>query len=344
MTCLKEGSIRLIILIALVFNACKKNNLPVIEPTVITEQTPHDTDDPAIWINNTNPEESIIFGTDKDEVNGGVYAFDLDGKIIKDKSITGLIYPNNVDIAYNFRLNDSTKKDILVFTEREANKMRLYSIPDMEPLDNGGFDVFEDNSDIEKRRPMGIAFYKDQKSQEVYVIVGRKVGPLTNYLYQYKLASDSLGVHANLVRKFGQFSGKKEIEAIVVDQEMGYIYYADEMHCIHKYYANPKKGNEELGCFGTDHFSRDIEGMAIAKYGLQGYIIVSNQQAHSFAVFDRNTNTYIKELNLGTTETDGCEITTKSLGPKFPNGLMVSMNDNKEFYFHDLGSLNLVKD
>ncbi len=317
------------------------HKLPEISPTLITEKTPHDTDDPAIWINKNNPEKSIVYGTDKDETNGGVYAFDLKGKIIKEKSVTGISYPNNVDIAYDFELNDSTTIDVMMFTEREKNQIRLFSVPDAKPLDQGGFQVFDDETNIENRRPMGIALYKTPEA--LYAIVSRKMGPKTNYLYQYEIASDSTGIKANLVRKFGDFSGIKEIEAIAVDSELGYVYYSDEMHCIHKYYANPNKGNEELSCFGGEYFKEDIEGIAIAKTGKDsGYLIVSNQQAHSFNVFDRVSNEFIKEINLGTVETDGCDVTTVALGEDFPNGLFVSMNDAKDFFYHDLGSLNLT--
>ncbi|WP_299366055.1 phytase [Winogradskyella sp.] len=345
MICLRRDSYFLvIILITVVFYSCG-HRLPEIKATVITEKTPHDTDDPAIWINKSNPEKSIIFGTDKDDVNGGVYAFDLEGKIINEKSLNGLSYPNNVDVSYGFKLNDTTSIDIMTFTERAKNQIRLFSVPDMKMLDNGGFKVFEDDSEIVNRRPMGIAFYKNVKDKITYIIVGRKQGPLKNYLYQYQLISDSLGIRIDLVRKFGNFSGKKEIEAVVVDQELGYVYYSDEDHCIRKYHADPKKGNEELDCFGADYFSRDIEGLAIAKYqNNSGFLIVSNQQSHSFCVFDRQTNNFIKEINLGTVETDGCDVTTQPLGNTFPNGLFVSMTDSQEFLFHDLGSLNLNED
>ncbi|KAA5827821.1 phytase [Algibacter amylolyticus] len=325
-------------LIALL-GSCKKQ-LPVIKPTVITEKTPNDTDDPAIWVNPKDASKSIVFGTDK-KTNGGVYAFDLDGKFIHEKSITNIQRPNNVDLEYGFKLNDSTQTDIIAFTERELQQIRVFSIPDMKPLDGGGFKVFTDATELEHNAPMGIALYKSAKTETVYAIVGRKSGPKTGYLYQYELVSDSLGVHANLVRKFGNFSGKKEIEAIAVDNENGIVYYSDEGHCIRKYYAEPSMGNEELSCFGGEYFTYDIEGIAIAKYKDKGFLIVSNQQAHSFNIFDLKTNAFIKELNLGTIETDGCDVTTAALGNKFPNGLFVSMNDEKNFFFHDLALLEL---
>ncbi len=340
MTYLKEN--RLIVLALIVaFTVSCKEQLSVIEPALITEKTPHDTDDPAIWINKENPAESIVFGTDKDETNGGVYAFDLDGNIIENKSITGISYPNNVDVSYNFKVNDSTFVDLLVFSEREKNQMRVFSIPEMTMLDNGGFSVFSEEEDINNRRPMGIATYVDRNNNETFIIVSRKEGPEENYLHQYKLVVDSLGnFDAELVRKFGAFSGVKEIEAIAVDQEAGYIYYSDEDHCIRKYHANPEDGSEEISCFGNAYFDRDIEGIAIAKNeDGSGYLIVSNQQDHSFVIFDRQTNKYVKTLNLGTLETDGCEATTENLGTKFPNGLFVSMNDDKTFHFHDFAEI-----
>lgn len=316
--------------------------LPEIKATAITETTPHDTDDPAIWVNKTNPEQSLVFGTDKDEVNGGVYAFNLDGKIIPEKSLTGVSYPNNVDVEYGFKLNDSTQTDIMIFTEREKHQVRVYSVPDMTPLDNGGFKVFADETDVEMKRPMGISIYKNPANGHVSFFVSRKAGPTEGYLYQYELVSDSLGVKSNLLRKIGTFSGQKEIEAIAVDDASGYVYYSDEGVGIRKYHANPEQGSEEVSLFGGELFKADIEGIAIANYNNKGYLVVSNQQAHTFNVFDLKTNAFIKAINLGTVETDGCDVTTVALGSKYPNGLFVSMSDDKTFLFHDLGLLKLV--
>ena len=314
--------------------------LPEILADVVTETTLHDTDDPAIWVNPNDASKSIVFGTDKN-TNGAIYAFDLDGKVLESKTIRNLKRPNNIDLEYGFKLNDSTKVDVIAFTERERQQIRLFSVPDMKPLDHGGFPVFTDAKMPEANLPMGIALYKSPKTEAVYAIVGRKTGPKNGYLYQYLLTSDSLGVHSKLVRKFGEFSGKKEIEAIAVDNEAGIVYYSDEGHCIRKYHAEPSKGDKEIYCFGSEYFKEDIEGIAIAKYEDKSFLIVSNQQAHSFNIFDLKTNTFIKELNLGTIETDGCDVTTVALGDKFPNGLFVSMNDEKNFFFHDLAKLKL---
>ncbi|MDF4203567.1 phytase [Maribacter sp. SA7] len=334
-------NISYLLVLTIVMVSCRQSRLPKIIPDVITEFTLNDTDDPAIWVNPKNPAESIVFGTDK-KTNGAIYAFDLNGKIIQDKTIRDIQRPNNVDIEYGFQLNDSTVTDILVFTEREKQQIRMFSVPDMKPLDGGGFKVFEDEELEENKLPMGVSLYKSSKDATVYAIVGRKTGPADGYLYQYALNADSLGVSSNYVRKFGKFSGVKEIEAIAVDDENGFVYFSDEGVCIKKYHAEPSMGNEEISCFGGKYFDEDIEGIAIASYtDGHGYLIVSNQQKGEFNIFDRETNAYINAVNLSTTETDGCEAVTVPLNDTFKNGLFVAMNDEKNFYFYDLKRLGL---
>tara|TARA_B100000700_G_scaffold276451_1_gene323039 strand:+ start:663 stop:1691 length:1029 start_codon:yes stop_codon:yes gene_type:complete len=328
------------ILICLILASCGQQ-LPEIAPDVVTEKTLHDTDDPAIWVNRENPEESIVFGTDKD-TDGAIYAFDLDGKIIEAKTMRNFKRPNNVDVEYDVKLSDSTVTDIMIFTEREREQIRVFSVPDMKPLDNGGFKVFQDTRENEMSLPMGVSIYKSPQSGKTYAIVGRKNGPKEGYLHQIELVPSEKGFTPKLVREFGLFSGKKEIEAIAVDDELGFVYCSDEGDGIRKYYAEPDMGNKEIAIFGAEHFKDDIEGIAISTYpDGKGQIIVSNQQQGTFNFFNREDNSFEYALNLGTTETDGCEVTTASLGDKFPNGLFVSMNDNgeKNFFYHDLSRL-----
>ena len=101
--------ISLIVVTAFV-TSCSSSLAPLrkdgLKPTVVTETVLHDTDDPAIWIHPTNPQESLVIGTDKD-TDGGLYVFNLQGKIIK-KSET-IKRPNNVDIAYANSKNISVK-------------------------------------------------------------------------------------------------------------------------------------------------------------------------------------------------------------------------------------------
>ena len=326
-------------LLGVVTISCK-TQLPIsknaVKPVVITQAVENDTDDPAIWINPDDYSKSLIIGTDK-ETNGALYAFDLDGKIVK-KSIS-LKRPNNVDIAYNFSYNNK-KIAIAITTERETNKIRIFSLPDLEPIDQGGISVFEGETD---RGPMGLAIYT-REDGKFFVIVGRKTGPTENYLWQYELNTVGSEIQAKLVRKFGKYSGKKEIEAIAVDNELGYIYYSDEGVGIRKYIADPSlDNNQELTLFGNKGFRADHEGISIYKTGAKsGYILVSNQQANSFIVFSRegsngkpNYHVPLAEIPVTALESDGSEVSALNFGPKFPKGIFVAMSNGKVFHYYD---------
>jgi 3-phytase len=308
-----------------------------IFPVIITEKTPNDTDDPAIWYNSKNPSLSLILGTDKGDSTGGIFVFNLDGKIDAERSIYNLSRPNNIDIEYGFQINGATV-DIAAFTERGKDRIRVISLPDCKFIDNGGIPVFEDDS---LRSPMGIALYKNKKG-EIFAFVGRKTGPVEGYIYQYHLISSGENVTAQKVRSFGKFSGKKEIEAIAVDNELGYVYYCDENEGIRKYYADADKGNEELALFGTTGFTDDQEGISIFNSGKgKGFIIVSDQQANQFQLFKRegaknnpHDHQLVRIVKAQTNESDGSDILNKPLNKNFPNGIFVAMSDDQTFHFY----------
>lgn len=327
--------------LALAGRGCNTDTLPPVSPDIVSENTPHDTDDPAIWVHPSDPSQSIVFGTDKD-TNGAVYAFNLHGEILEDKTIRNLKRPNNIDVEYGFRLTDNTLVDILVVTERERQQLRIFSVPGMQPLDRGGLPVFEDEEDIANRLPMGIGLYKSPYDSVVYAIVSRKKGPRQQYLYQYALLSDGTSILKGKPRKFGAFSGKGEIEAIAVDDELGHIYYSDEGLGIRKYHAEPGRGDGELAVFGGNRFREDIEGIAILtrESGL-GYLVVSDQQQGQFNIFNRKDNAFVKAVNLGTKETDGCDAVGSPLNSTFNSGLFVAMNNERNFYFFNPGRFGL---
>jgi 3-phytase len=316
----------------------ENRSLPV-QPVVITEKVMYDTDDPAIWINPKDSTDVLIIGTDKggDTNEGGLYAFNLEGKIVN--KVWPLKRPNNVDVAYGFQWGDSLI-DIAVCTERNTNTIRIFSLPDLKPIDKGGIPVFEGER---QRDPMGIALYTNPVDKKIYAIVGRKTGPADGtYLWQYLLEDDGRGnVLGTLKRKFGFYSGKKEIESIAVDNELGFVYHSDEQFGIHKSYAHPDSSNAELALFGTTGFMDDIEGISIYKLdNTSGYLLVSDQQASKFRVFPREgteTNPHehpeIIEISLAIVASDGSDVTSRSL-PGFPMGLFVAMTNDGTFQYY----------
>ena len=323
-----------------------------ITPVLVTEPTAVDTDDPAIWINPEDPAKSLILGTDK---GGSVYVFNLDGTIIPEKTVTGMGRMNNVDVAYGFSLGGETI-DIALATDRNENKIRAFRLPEMTPIDNGGIEAFEGQTP-ELQRPMGLALYTRPSDGAIFAIVSRKDGPSGAYLWQYLLEDDGAGnLELTKIREFGEIVGGKEIEAIAVDNELGFVYYSDETAGIHKYLADPDApgASEELAFFGTEGFADDHEGISIYKINDgTGYILVSDQQANTFRVFrregeldDPHNHQLIKVVQVSTNESDGSDVTSAVLDERFPSGLFVAMSNNKTFHFYsweDIAGEELTK-
>lgn len=316
-------------------------NAAPVKPRIVTTFARHDSDDPAIWINRADPAASLILGTDKD-IDGALLVYELDGSERKDLSVRGLVRPNNVDIAYGVLLGGS-RIDIAVVTERYSNRLRVYRLPDMAPVDGGGIPVFVGERG---RECMGIALYTRPADGAVFAIVGRSEfgAPTENYLHQYRLVDDGTGTLRGVFsRAFGSWSGVKEIEAIAVDQELGYVYYSDERTGIRKYSADPaaEDAEDELAMFGTTGFAEDREGISVYPTGPgTGYLLVSNQQADTFRVFTRegtaanpHDHPLITSVRLSTLDSDGSDITAAAL-PGFPGGLFVAMSTDRTFHFY----------
>lgn len=312
-------------------------SVDTVEATVISEKVKWDSDDPAIWIHPTDRSRSLIIGTDKNS-DGAIYAFDLNGKIVA--RVGDLQRPNNIDIAYGFKMANQ-RVDIAVVTEREAQRLRIFSLPDLTPIDNGNLIVFNGNT---KRAPMGIALYTRPGDNALFAFVSGKSGPSNGYIAQYRIQSDQEGnITMNLARMFGKYSGEQEIESIAVDDELGFVYYSDESVGVRKYHADPDADNadRELALFATEGFANDREGISIYKLDDgTGYILVSDQQANRFWIYSRegsaddiHNHRLLKIIQASTSESDGSEVTSVSLPPLYPSGLFVAMSEGKTFHY-----------
>ena len=317
-----------------------------LQPRVITAPTRHDTDDPAIWINPADPAKSLVVGTDKNK-DGALYLYDLDGKVVK--TVDGLKRPNNVDIATGFLLGGRSV-DLAGLTEREEQRLRVFTLPDLTCVDRGDLVVMQGDRE---RAPMGVALYKRLRDGALFAIVGGKSGPAEGYLAQYRVEDDGTGhVKLTLVRQFGAYSGRKEIEAIAVDNELGYVYYSDETYGVHKYAADPDapEANRELALFGTTGFTSDHEGISLYKHADgTGYLLVSDQQANRFQIFPRegmpghpHEHPLLKTVAVAAIESDGSEVTSVPLGGKFPHGLLVAMSNGRVFHYYSWDDIAAV--
>lgn len=324
--------------------ACDRvdNTTVDVKAVLATQPVPDDPDDPAIWVHPADPGKSLIVGTNKAAApTGALVVFNLDGSIRQ--TIAPLDRPNNVDVEYGLLLR-GRPVDIAVTTERLKSRLRIFQIPaDGSPLidvsSGGGARVLEGESG-EAAEPMGIALYRRPRDRAIFAIVAPKNGPKQGYLRQYLMEDDGTGkVKATQVRRFGSFLGGKEIEAIAVDDELGFVYYSDEGSGIHKWHADPDHpaANVELAHFGRSGFAGDHEGIAIYEQpGGKGYVICTDQMAGSshYYLYRReggpggphDHSEMVKCVRGGADSTDGIEATSRPMGPRFPAGLVVAMN------------------
>jgi 3-phytase len=309
-----------------------------------TAPLPDDPDDPAIWVHPTDPAKSVIIGTMKVAAPAGaIVVHGLDGLLRQ--TIAGIDRPNNVDVEYGFRLGDKAV-DVAVATERLARQLRIFGIDEADGRlrDLGGIPILQGEQG-EAGAPMGIALYRRERDGAVFAIVAPKTGPREGYLWQYRLTAAANGRPvATFVRRFGRFSGstvreENEIEAVAVDDALGYVYYADEADGIHKWHADPDHPDaaRELAHFGRSGFRGDREGIAI--YALTdgtGYIVCTDQLEgdSEYHIYPRegapgNPDDHSREVAVvrgRADSTDGLEISSAALGSTLPYGVMVAMN------------------
>ena len=319
-----------------------------IAPVRFTQAVGQDADDPAIWIHPSDPGRSLILGTNKVAAVGSLSAFALDGRSVQ--AIQSIDRPNNVDVEYGLLLG-GRRVDIAVVTERLKRRLRIFAIRhDGRPLEEvsagGGIPVLAGEPG-EKGEPMGISLYKRPRDGAVFAIVTPKTGGPTEYLWQYRLEDDGAGlVKGSLVRRFGKFSGQGaapgetgEIEAVAVDDELGFVYYADERFGIRKSYADPDHPDaaRELAVFGTAGYQLDREGLAIyTAPGGRGYIVSTDQipGGTEFRLYRRegesgepHDHRVVHVARTTADATDGIEVVSTPL-PGFPAGLLVAMNSS----------------
>ncbi len=314
---------------------------PIVTPLRATQTLRFDPDDPAIWVDHRDRSRSLILGTVKVAApDGGLAVFGLDGKLRQ--VITGADRPNNVDVEYGLSLG-GVATDLVVLTERLGRRLRAYAVsPDgrLTDVSSESLSSVLAGAPGNEGAPMGIGLYKRPADGAIFAIVSPKAGPAVNYLWQYRLADDGRGrVAARFVRRFGHFSGLSEIEAVAVDDQLGFVYYADEQAGIHKWHADPDApaAATELALFAASGYAGDREGIAIyARPDGTGYIVSVEQLPREsvFHVYRRegepgrphDHGQELATVRSTADATDGIEVLSESLGPDFQGGLAVAMN------------------
>ncbi|MFA8451449.1 MAG: phytase [Bacteroidales bacterium] len=286
-------------------------------------------DDPVLYVNVTDPDNSIIYGSDK---KGGIGSYRLNGKQILFQELGKI---NNIDIRYNFPINKTEKIDILAASNISDSTFRIYRInPNTSELTDISSRKFTTKLD----KVYGLCLYQSPVSGNYFVFVNSKKGDVEQWeLFHQPDTEDR--IDARLVRTLTIHSS---CEGMVADDSNAFLYVAEENSGIWKFLAEPEEASEQelIISIQENYLKADIEGLTIfyAKDD-EGYLIASSQGNHSYAVFERKTpHTYLgsfvidKSDNIqGTHFTDGIYVTGFSLGVKYPYGIFIAQDGGMKY-------------
>lgn len=304
-----------------------------IFPRLATAPVKVDADDPAIWIHPTNPALSVIIGTDKDSAHGGLYVWDLQGKQLQ---FVPIERPNNVDVRQGVKIGNHTL-DLAVTQECRKQTLRVFAV-NQEDGTLADITTAAGIATPELEAPYGLALYHRHSDGAVFVISSSREGESAKHLHQYQLFDDGHGrIAGRYVRAFGHYSIKDKVEGLLVDDELGYVYAADEEAAVRKYHVDPEHSNAAaLAVFALDDgIKGDREGLALYRCDERsGYILLSSQKGKDYSsikIYRREGepgNPHVHKLlatldTIGSEDTDGLEVTPQGVDERFPHGMIV---------------------
>ena len=280
-------------------------------------------DDIAFWIHPEDPSGSLIFGTDK---TSGIATYDLQGQELQ---FLRNGRPNNIDLRTGIFNSSRAPLVVVACSERSRNEILLYRLDtlnhQLNPLSGGKLKSKVPNL-------YGFCLYHDSGNQQLYAFANSKNGTIT----QWAITIDqNQRVSGEMVR---QLKVRSQPEGMVADDQAGYLYVGEEIRGIWRFAAAPGGSTEGelLAESGRSNpaIRYDIEGLAIyAASDTSGYLLASSQGNNSYAVFDRQPpNQYLGSFRIGTgtidatSDTDGIEAVSASLGGSFPSGVFIAQD------------------
>ncbi|MCU4676791.1 phytase [Catenovulum sp. 2E275] len=297
-----------------VFSESAITEIAADDETAPVEKFGDAADDPEIWVNQQNPEQSLILGTDK---RYGLYVFDLNGKI-KNSIASGRV--NNVDISYGATFNGETF-DFAAASNRTHNSISLYKITKQ--------GVVSTLVDLPTSLPdvYGLCTYHSAKTNQYYVFINDESGLFHQYLVDFSGAQ----IKGKLVR---EFAVKSQPEGCVADADSQTLYLGEEDVGLWKISAEADGGTLPELVYAVDNkvLFDDLEGVSIYHGQDHKYLVASSQGNDSYVVFSLKTHLPVANFSIvadpqngidGASETDGLAVTSANLGAQYPNGLLV---------------------
>jgi 3-phytase len=233
---------------------------------------------------------------------------------------------NNVDLRDGFVV-DGKPRTLVADSNRTTKSIALYFLdPATRRLTSAGDAVPTGFAD-----PYGLCMYAAADGGGYFVFANDSED---GGFRQWKITAANGRASAQPVREFVVGS---QSEGCVADDETGNLYITEEDGGFWKYSARADGGTarrEIDRVEGTNGLKADIEGVSLwtGAEG-RGYLVLSNQGADNYAVYRREgDNAFVGLFHVvadaargidGVSETDGLDLSSAALGPRFPDGLLV---------------------
>lgn len=231
---------------------------------------PGDTmDDPAIWVHPTDPEKSLVLGTNK---RWGLLSFNMRGEQVQALP-SGRI--NNVDLRQRVKLGGKSR-DIAVATQREHDSLAFYEI------DAAGKITEYPNQATNMTDIYGMCLYQDE--QTLYVFANEKSGRIAQYRVDWQQNAPSI----KLVRDIHTPS---QVEGCVVDEAQHALFIGEEDKGIWRFNAKADASTEgKLIIKAEGDLVADVEGVSLyqgatLKGKKQDLLVVSSQGNNSYLLY-----------------------------------------------------------
>ncbi|WP_396588624.1 phytase [Bermanella sp. R86510] len=274
-------------------------------------------DDPAIWVNSYQPEQSRVLGTNK---KAGLHVYNMQGKQIQVFKSGRL---NNVDVRQGFTLNGKPM-DIAAASHRDDSSITLFSI---DPKTGWMKQQNAISTNLEDVYGFCMGWLEVNGAQQVHAFINAKDGRFE----QYHITDSNGAWVASKVRSFSvpsqpegcsHYDGKNQL--FIGEEDQG-IWLLD--------LSKPDSEPQRIVDVNNDWLVDDVEGIDVFYGEQQDLLVVSSQGNDSYVLLQAIApygfvHKFKIGLNLndgidGASETDGLAVTSANLGKGFENGMLV---------------------
>ncbi|WP_226642421.1 phytase [Microbulbifer variabilis] len=271
-------------------------------------------DDPAIWVNKSRPQNSLILATDK---KSGLNVYDLSGKLLEHFPVGRV---NNVDIR---SIDHPLYSAVAAASNRSIPGVNLFAITFEGRIEHLGLRT------IDLQDPYGLCLQKTDN--RLFAWISDKDAAL----HQFAIELDLIPSEFSL-KEEAEMAVNSQVEGCVVDDERQTLFFAEEDRGIWSLDLVKQRSGESqprlLAEVDGKILADDVEGLALYLMEDSGYLIASSQGNDSYALFSRDGGTFVGHFRVdvnmytaidGSSETDGLDVTSANLGPEYPMGLLV---------------------